>query len=420
MAACPGAARPPTVLLVLPWSPDHVGGVSEVVVNLHRQLGSGSALRPRLLVDTYGRHAFASMETRTLGRVETFYLPAPAAPGKGLRHLFAFACHLPAAVLRLARYLRDENVCAVNFHFPSLCFVTALLARRLARRKVRIVLSFHGSDLQIAAASGFLQRQLWRRAVAACDAVVACSRAFGDEIARRFPGLGGKLHVIHNGVDVAACRSAIRGISLPPELHGRPFIACVATFETKKAQDVLLESFSRIAHEFPDLCLALAGGPGPTLASLRDLAAASPCRDRVFFYADLPHERALTLIAGARLLVLPSRQEPFGIVVLEAASLGVPVVASRVGGLPEIIDDGRSGALVSPDKVDELAQAITAVLRSPSLSANYADTLRRTAQDRFPWRLAADRYAALYASGSPDARPVRAVPPADNAGRSAR
>ena len=403
MSASPGAARPPTVLLVLPWSPDHVGGVSEVVINLHRQLGSRNAVRPRLLVDTYRCHAFATMETRALGRVDAFYLPTPAAPGKGLRHFLAFACHLPAAVRRLAGYLRDENVCAINFHFPSLCFVTALLARRLVGRNVRVILSFHGSDLQIAAAGGVLQRRLWRFAVGACDAVVACSRAFGDEIARRFPGLGGKLHVIHNGVDVAACRSATQGTSLPSELQGRPFIACVATFETKKAQDVLLESFGRIAREFPDLCLALAGGSGPTFASLRERAAAAPCKDRVFFYADLPHEQALTLIAGARLLVLPSRQEPFGIVVLEAASLGVPVVASRVGGLPEIIDDGQSGVLVTPDSVDELAQAIAAMLRSPSLAAHYADTLRRTAQERFAWRLAADRYAALYASGRPEA-----------------
>jgi glycosyltransferase involved in cell wall biosynthesis len=385
-------------LLVLPWSPDHVGGVSEVVTNLHRQFASRVGLRPRLLVDTYRCRSFVPVETRALGRVDAFYLPAPTAPGKGLRHFLAFAWHLPAAVLRLARFLREENVCAINFHFPSLSFVTALLARRLARRRVRVILSFHGSDLHIAGAGGILQRLLWRRSVAGCDAVVACSRAFRDDIEQCFPGLGGKLHVVHNGVDVAACRSATQGVSLPPELHSRPFIACVATFEAKKGQDTLLRSFDRIAREQPDMCLALAGGVGPTLAELRKLAAAAAWKERVFFYADLPHQQALTLIAHARLLVLPSRQEPFGIVVLEAASLGVPVVASRVGGLPEIIEDGSSGALVSPDDVEGLAQAIAALLRNPTLSASYADDLMRAAQTRFAWRQAADKYAALYLS----------------------
>jgi glycosyltransferase involved in cell wall biosynthesis len=400
MTANPGADRPPTVVLVLPWSPDHVGGVSEVVINLHRQLGAGTALRPRLLVDSYRHHAVTTMETRTLGNADTFYLPAPAAPGKGLRHFIAFACHLPGAVLRLAHYLRKENACAINFHFASLSVVTALLARRFARRQVRVILSFHGSDLQIAAACGFVQRHLWRGAVAACDAVVACSRAFGDEIIRQFPDIGGKLHVIHNGVDVAACRSARARGSLPPELQGRPYIACIATFEAKKAQDILLDSFGRIARQFPDLCLALAGGSGPTLARLRELAAAGPCKDRVFFYADLPHEHALAIIGGAGLLVLPSRQEPFGIVVLEAASLGVPVIASRVGGLPEIIDDGQSGVLVSPDNVDALTQAIGELLRNTALAASYSDNLLRTAQTRFPWRRAAEAYAALYVRDS--------------------
>jgi glycosyltransferase involved in cell wall biosynthesis len=392
---------PPTALLVLPWNPDHVGGVSEVVINLHRQIAARGSLRPRLLVDTYGCHDFAAVATRALGEADAFYLPAPAAPGKGPRHFLAFLWHLPRAVLRLARYLRQENVCAVNFHFPSLSVMTVLLARRFAGRPVRIVLSFHGSDLQSAAGCGVLQRRLWRLSVAACDAVVACSHAFGGDVGRHFPGLGDRLHVIHNGVDAAACRAATGSTRLPPELQHRPFIACVATFEEKKGQDILLQSFARIAAAFPEIGLAMAGASGATLANLREQAAAMPCRDRIFFYVGLPHEQALTLIAGARLLVLPSRQEPFGIVVLEAASLGVPVVASRVGGLPEIVDDGRSGVLVSPDNVDKLERAIAALLRDPALAASHADNLRRVAEARFPWRLAADRYAALYAPDGP-------------------
>jgi glycosyltransferase involved in cell wall biosynthesis len=393
--AAAGAKPPPTALLVLPWSPDHVGGVSEVVINLHRQLAARDGLQPLLLIDTYKRHAVASIETRALGRVDSFYLPAPAGPGKGLRHLLAFLRHAPGAAIRFARYLRREQVDVINIHFPSLSLVTVLIARWIADRPVRVVASFHGSDLTIAAAGGALQRLLWRLAVAGCDAVVACSHRFAGEVAQQFPNAVGRLHVIHNGVDVAACRSAARSARLPPELEGRPFIVCVATFETKKAQDVLLDAFARMAHAYPELCLVLAGAWGPTLAALQERAAGQSFSRRVLFYTDVPHDRTLALIAGARLLVLPSRQEPFGIVVLEAASLRVPVVATCVGGLPEIIEDGRSGVLIRPDDADALMAAIVGLLDDRAAAAAHAEALLQDAEARFSWRQAAEKYGAL-------------------------
>jgi glycogen(starch) synthase len=121
----------------------------------------------------------------------------------------------------------------------------------------------------------------------------------------------------------------------------------------------------------------------------------------------LPHEQTLAAIAGAELLVLPSRREPFGIVLLEAGSLGVPVVASRVGGIPEIVEDDASGRLVAPDDAGALARAIGELLGDRAEAQRLAANLRRAAETRFTWRRAADRYAAILGL-APAGEPARA------------
>jgi glycosyltransferase involved in cell wall biosynthesis len=96
------------------------------------------------------------------------------------------------------------------------------------------------------------------------------------------------------------------------------------------------------------------------------------------------------------LLVHPSRREPFGIVILEAASLGVPVITTRVGGIPEIVEDGRCGWLVPPDDPDALAVAIGEALAEPELARRRAAALAADIDARFSWRVAAAAYAALF------------------------
>lgn len=409
--AAPHAAgeteRPPAILFTLPWSPDSIGGVSEVVINLHRRFAALGPFRPRLLVDTYPYRFFGTAGTRSLGPVDLFHLPELPAPGKGLRHSLAFAARLPVGVARLANYLRRENVRAINVHYPSLGTISLLLARVLAGRSIPIVLSFHGSDLNAALAAGPVYRRIWRAMIAACDAVVACSRALADDVQRCFPGVGRKVHVIHNGVDGKACRAAARRADIPADLQGSRFLACVATFEDKKGQDVLLESFRAVARAFPELRLALVGRTGPMLASLRKAAAEAGLGQRVFFFPDWEHEGTLAIMAAAALFILPSRHEPFGIVILEAASLGTPVIASRVGGVPEIVDDGHTGVLVEPDDPAALTRAICALLRNPETAYRYAGNLLATVETRFPWQPAADRYAALF---KPERRPGRPAP----------
>jgi glycogen(starch) synthase len=388
----------PSVLLVMPWSPDAIGGVSQVVINLHRVFARLGPLRPGLLIAAYPHRSVTSIETRALGTVDGFHLMPPGAPERRLRDTLAFLARLSTAQRRLRRHLRRNAVRAINIHYPSLSAVTLLLARGLYDRRVPVVLSVHGSDLNALRAAGWLDRQLWNFVARHCDAIVACSRALEAEARSAFPAAAGKLHVILNGVDGAACRAAARAGSLPPELQGRRYLVCVGTFERKKGQDVLLAAFGRIAANVPDLHLALVGRTGVELPTLRE--AAAPLQDRIHFFPDRDHASALAILSRATLLIHPARQEPFGLVILEAASLDVPVIASGVGGIPEIIEDGRSGRLVPPDDPAALAAAIAAALTDMGTMRRYAVELRNAAETRFSWESAAAAYACLFKTRS--------------------
>ena len=378
----------------MPWSPDAIGGVSQVVINLHRVSTRCGPLQPRLLIDAYPHRKTIAIQTEALGPADGLYLIRPSAPGRRLRGTAGFLLRLPTTLLRLRRYLRDNAVQAINVHYPSLSAATLLLARRVYARRVPVVLSVHGADLNAPRAAGWFDRLVWAFVARHCDAIVACSQALEAEARNLFPAAAGKIRTIHNGIDAAACRQAARTGNLPPELRGRRYLACIGTFERKKGQDVLLSAFGRIASGFPDLHLALVGGTAAELPALRAAASSSP--DRIHFFPDRDHASALAILSGAQLMIHPARQEPFGLVILEAASLDVPVIACKVGGIPEIIEDGRSGRLVPRDDPGALADAITAGLGDMDTMRAYAASLRRDVETRFSWESAAKAYAGLF------------------------
>jgi glycosyltransferase involved in cell wall biosynthesis len=146
--------------------------------------------------------------------------------------------------------------------------------------------------------------------------------------------IDGLVRVVHNAIDSVACRRTARRTPLPDALEAHQYLLSVGKFETKKGHDVLIGSYERIAPSHPNLSLVIIGGSGPALAACRELVAASPFKERMLLCCDAPHDSTLAAIARATVYTLPSRRERFGIVILEAAALAIPVVASLVGGIP--------------------------------------------------------------------------------------
>ena len=391
----PVSVPPPSVLIVAPWDPDRIGGVNQVVTNLHRRLEALTGYRSLLLVNAYPHRKLSCSESRSAGLLYKFDLQRPISADRKIRSGLSYLRRVPFTLVRLLRLVRRENVRAINVHYPSLSTATVLLGRLFARQKFRVILTIHGLDLPPIASSDGVQRWLWRTVLAHVDAVVAVSGALACQLLAAYPTLCAKVRVIHNGVECGACEIAARASALLPGLECRRYIISIGTFEEKKGHDVLVKSFRQVAATLADVDLVLVGATGPTLPAIRRLAAEEALRDRVHIYPDVSHAETLAAIAGAALFVLPSRLEPFGIVILEAAALHTPVIASDVGGIPEIIEDGRTGLLVPPDAPAALADAIRRLLNDPQTSTSYADRLKRVVATDFTWDKAIHDYGAL-------------------------
>jgi len=398
-------APPLRYLLAVPWELAHPGGVNQVVRNLSDRLSERGSVRPWILVKSWD--GSRSRPGRTGGR-RTLRMrlrePFPLAGGRRAR-LLAWLV-LPARALRLGWWLRRRRVAVVNAHYPGLWLLPVAVAGFLGIWPGRLLLSLHGQDLRDARQWSGLQRRLWVWLCARSAAITACSEALAEEIRADLPGLADRVRAVPNGVDPARVRAAAEA----PPRSARPYIACVATYEHKKGQDVLLGAFARLAGDYPELDLVLAGRRAECWDVFQGLATGLGLGERVRFLAGLEHGAALGVIREARLFVLPSRYEPFGIVLLEAGVLGVPVVASRVGGIPQVVRDRVDGLLVPPGDPAALEAALRDLLEDPERARLLARSLKRRVAAEFSWERAADRYLALAGVASAGPAPADAGP----------
>jgi glycosyltransferase involved in cell wall biosynthesis len=196
-----------------------------------------------------------------------------------------------------------------------------------------------------------------------------------------------RLSVIPNGVDTAYFQPAPDQPAPQP-----PVMLSVARLVPDKDHDTLLAAFGLLAPAHPQAELWLVGD-GPRLAAVRELAARLPAPDRVRFFP--PRADLRPLLHQATLLVLSSRTEALPNVVLEAMAAGLPVVATAVGGVPELVAPGRTGWLVPPGDAPALAAALERLLDHPEKGRAYGQAGRRRALADFSLTTMAERYEAV-------------------------
>ncbi|MEZ5845579.1 MAG: glycosyltransferase family 4 protein [Geminicoccaceae bacterium] len=290
---------------------------------------------------------------------------------------------------------------------------------RAAAPGARLVLHLHDETLTR------LPDELVARRLEPFSAIVTCSRWLAGALARRQPQLAERIHAIGNGVDVGQFRCG----ALVPEDY--PKLLFVGRVSPEKGPQVLIDAFLRLADRWPDLRLVLAGpvglipysfirliaadppmrgalpfyGNGPVSRFMRQivhgrtsfadaLRARVPAAyaDRVHFAGGMAHDRIPGLMGARTIFVQPSLcEEPFGLPLAEAMATGVPSIGSRRGGIPEIIDDGRSGRLVEAGDDEALARAIEAMLGDPPAAARMGVAGAEGIRKAFSWDDVAER-----------------------------
>lgn len=242
-----------------------------------------------------------------------------------------------------------------------------------------------------------------RTAVEAADAVIAVSEAMRADILACYPALvPDRVHVVHNGIDTALYRpdhgtDALTRIGLDPD---RPFVLFVGRITRQKGVPHLLRAVRDIDPAAQVVLCAGAPDTPEIDQEFRDLfAGLSRARDGVHWIPKmLPRPEVIQLLTHAAVFVCPSVYEPLGIVNLEAMACGTPVVASRVGGIPEVVEDGVTGTLVDVDDEFEagLAGALDAVLGDPEAGRRMGEAGRVRAVGEFGWDAVARRTVGLY------------------------
>jgi glycosyltransferase involved in cell wall biosynthesis len=230
---------------------------------------------------------------------------------------------------------------------------------------------------------------LIRRALARGAHVQTGSRFVADEVVDAFGVHSDRVHPIHYGAPGISGGDAGRGHELA---GGDRYVLAVGTIEPRKNLAMLVQAFDALAAGEPHLRLVLAGGNGWRIESFEATLGAARHRDRVVRLGRVSEATKRDLLRGASVLAYPSLYEGFGFPPLEAMSAGVPVVATSVGSLPEVLGDG---ALLVPVEVDALTEALALVLTNESLRVD----LVRRGHDRvarYSWDRCTDELVALY------------------------
>ncbi|MEZ5116178.1 MAG: glycosyltransferase family 4 protein [Candidatus Nanopelagicales bacterium] len=252
--------------------------------------------------------------------------------------------------------------------------------------------------------------------------VIACSQHMRWEVTRLFAVDADRVDVIPNGIDLDEWRTDAEAET---EVRARfagdgPLVVFTGRLEWEKGPQVLLEAVPALRRRFPGLRVVIAG-KGGTAPDLAEQCARLRLGDTVVRTGWLPERDLHALVAAADVAVVPSLYEPFGIVALEAAALGTPLVVSDTGGLGEVVRHGATGLAFPAGDPVALADAVTAALEDPEATARRAAAARRLVEREHDWDLLADRTVQTYrraaaVGAAPPGRPedVRPVLPDGN------
>ncbi len=296
-------------------------------------------------------------------------------------------------------------------HIQNFSQFAPMIRRALPR--VRIVLHMHAEWLAM------LDRKMIEPRIRDADSIIFCSDYFAQQTRAAWPQHAGRCQVVYNGVTL---REFERREPEPQRNPRAPRILFVSRVSPDKGVHVLIDAFAKVNEKYPDAELKIAG-PWTVLPKsfciahnkekiVRDLAEfyngrsfvdqlnqrmTPRVRSRTEITGALPREELIRMYQSADVFVLPSvYPEGFGIPIAEAAACGVPAVVTRRGGMPEVVEDGKTGIICEPANPDALAEAILNLLDNESLRRSMGRAAFGRVARLFTWEKIADSVLERY------------------------
>jgi N-acetyl-alpha-D-glucosaminyl L-malate synthase BshA len=302
--------------------------------------------------------------------------------------LFEYPPYSLALATKMVEVARNHQVDLVHVHYAVPNAVSAVLARQiLAPQPLRVVTTLHGTDITLVGTDpSYLETT--RYGIVQSDAVTAVSAALRQQT---FDQLGTTLpiDVIPNFIEPERFDAVA---NRPGARPGERILIHISNFRAvKRVQDVV-EVFRRVHHQVQARLILV--GDGPERARVEADCRQHGLCDAITFVGNLPLVEEI--LVGADLFLLPSESESFGLAALEALSCRVPVIATRVGGLPEVVVDGENGYLLPVGDVAGMADAAIGLLRDHDRHQQFADHARRWSVEQFSAAAVIGRYRDLY------------------------
>ncbi|MGQ0552347.1 MAG: N-acetyl-alpha-D-glucosaminyl L-malate synthase BshA [Planctomycetota bacterium] len=308
--------------------------------------------------------------------------------------LFRYPPYDLALSSTLREIMASRGLDILHVHYAVPHALSAHLAREmLPGCPTRIVTTLHGTDITILGRDP-AYRDVIKFGLQRSDAVVSVSRWLEQQTREVFDYTG-EIHVVPNFVDSTRFRPR-RNDAVRRELGGDgcALILHTSNFRPLKRAVDTIEVLRRLRPGTPAQLLLV--GDGPDIALVRDAAQRYGLLDRVRFLGETPDTEVIA--ASVDVALLPSESESFGLAALEAMACGVPVVASRVGGLPEVVVDGESGFLDPVGDTQAMAAHVQQLLDDPPLRIRMGQAAQRRVMERFSLEQAIQMHEQLYES----------------------
>ena len=308
--------------------------------------------------------------------------------------LFEHPPYSLALAVALHDAVRKHELDLVHVHYAIPHATSAWVAYEMleGERDLRIVTTLHGTDITLVGLHPSFQA-ITQFSILRSHGLTAVSDFLKRETVRDFSVPESRIEVVPNFVDTRIYRPGLEPChraTLAPD--GEKIVMHISNFRPVKRVEDVVEIFARVLRQVSSRLVLV--GDGPDLPRARLKVEELGIRDRVVFLGE--YTPVQELLSCSDLFLLPSRSESFGLAALEAMACGSPVVASRVGGLPEVIVDGETGHLCEVGDIDEMAAASTRVLSDDKHRKELSDAGRALAVKHFSSECIVPQYEEYY------------------------
>jgi N-acetyl-alpha-D-glucosaminyl L-malate synthase BshA len=302
--------------------------------------------------------------------------------------------HFPytlALASKMAEVAQLKELDILHAHYAIPFGAAALLAKQIVvKRDLKVVLTLHGTDITLVGNNASF-KPVTTSTIQQADAVTVVSNWLKDETLRQFP-IDRELAVIYNFIDPERHLSETCHCIPDRSCRSQKTLMHISNYRPVKRIRDVVSIFAKVSSAID--CRLILVGDGPDMPVARELAEELGLLDRVTFVGVV--DRVAPLLAAADLLLLPSSTESFGLVALEAMASGVPVIASDVGGIPEVIRHSVTGYLAPVGDVQQMAEYALALLRDDDRFQRFSTAARAWAVESFDYRKLVPQYESTY------------------------